>query len=211
VSDENASNQQPPREPAGPPPPAPPGPPPPPPAPEETVGSAPAQETVGAAPTPVEPLPPPPGASLPPAPAYGTPPTGGDETFGTAPPPPAAPPKKSPVGKILGIVGGVLALLLVLCAIGVFFVVRNVQGGLANAKTGDCVADFTPTQSVTETKAKKVDCGDASATYKVLGVVKNVSRTEFETGKPCADYPTTNGALWLERGGTVLCMEPVQK
>src|SRR5688572_26988758 len=97
-----------------------------------------------------------------PAPQYGgsTPPPGAP--YGDPGAPPAAP-KKGKAGKVIGIIVGVVVLLLVLCGVGAFFLLRNATSPLADAKVDQCFAGDDIQANPTDPKLEIVDCGDSSA------------------------------------------------
>jgi hypothetical protein len=139
------------------------------------------------------------------------------EPQAAAPVPPAAPesaetPKKSggAVKKIVGV------LVVAAIVIGVKFAVGSglgelwsqITGDVTTASVGDCVNEWTDPDD-----AKVVDCNDASAKNKVVGIVEDkytqaAFSAQLATGNPCEAYPTAESAIWVGGSGTgdVWCM-----
>jgi hypothetical protein len=158
-------------------------------------------------------------------PPASTPPYGGGEApYPGGPVPPAPypggpvpPPAKKNTGKVLGIVGGVIVVVIAACiGIGVF-AFNSAKKDPANAKVGNCLAgqtmDSTTAQPVNDVKI--VDCTSTDAKYKVVGVVENKTESQFRTDdKICSAYTTAESALWQGtpgKSGSVLCLEPLKK
>jgi hypothetical protein len=125
------------------------------------------------------------------------------------------PPPKKRTGLIVGLISGGVVLLLCVC-IGVFAAARfsgifnRVTSDPANAKVGDCI---TETVKADASDAKVVACNKPEAKNKVVGVVSNVSESEFDSKNQelCDAYPDWENVIWLGRsGGTgkVLCLAP---
>jgi len=149
-------------------------------------------------------------------PAYGQPPYGapGGAPFGAPPPPP----KKSSAGKIILIVLGVILLLVIVCCGGTFLFAKdkwdNFWGSLpTNAKVGDCLAGDSITDSTSkDVSVKIVKCDDASAKYKVVGIVNNVPQAEAlkQDTTVCKDYTAASYVLWQgtdPTSGDALCLD----
>jgi hypothetical protein len=162
-------------------------------------------------------LPLPPGEPLPPpSPHYGQPqPQGTWQQSG--PPQFTAPPKKkSSTGKIIALVVGGVVLLGILCVVGVVLFAVNVYGDrVENAKVGDCLPASVLSPSTPLSDSNKVDCASADAAHRVVGIVRNKTRTEFDTEEAmCNVFATADNALWIGaegKAGTVFCLEPVTK
>lgn len=130
------------------------------------------------------------------------------------PPPPPAPKRKT--GLIIGIIVGVVVLLLCLCGVGIFFAVRSgVFEGITrdpnNAKVGDCI---TETVKADASDAFLVACDKPEAKHKVVGIVGNVTESEFDADNQtiCDAYPDWENVIWLGRqggNGKALCLAPV--
>jgi len=139
-----------------------------------------------------------------------------------APPPygaPTAPPPKRRSalgGGLLRILGSVLVIALIA---GGFYLYRSIahKDDTINAKVGDCIkSDALTSTTAKEVKNTKiVKCDDASADYKVVGVVDGKTEIQFDADdKICSAYPTTESALWQGvsgRTGSVLCLAPNKK
>lgn len=80
--------------------------------------------------------------------------------------------------------------------------------GAADPEVGDCVA------ATGESTWEKVDCGDAAAEARVVGIEEE-RQTEEEfmaDADTCAQFPTAAMFLWsgaIGQSGSVLCAEPV--
>jgi hypothetical protein len=94
-----------------------------------------------------------------------------------------------------------------------------------NAAVGDCIGNLPSANSdaaVTANDAKKIDCTDSSAQYKVVGVVNDPSGNEInddaKVGKDCGSFPGFSTAFeeysqdnsGSDSNGTLLCLEPVK-
>jgi hypothetical protein len=108
---------------------------------------------------------------------------------------------EKPKRKWLPIVGGIVALFVVLGALS------SLLGG-SSAEVGDCVNAATDEIGV-------VGCDDSEAAFTVVGVVEDVSQNEL-TSDPevCADWPSAAGYAWegtspddLDSDGTGYCLE----
>ncbi|MGY1806860.1 hypothetical protein ACI8AF_05775 [Blastococcus sp. SYSU D00669] len=161
------------------------------------------------------PPPPPPGQHAPGQPVPGQPgPQGGWTPPGQPPqgqpyqqwapgqggPAPMPPKKSGGAGKILGIVGGVLALVVVAVLIGVF-----VSAG--EPEVGDCIEP-------TGTSFEVVDCDDDAAQYEVIGVQDGEQTYEefFADPNTCSEFPEALYYAWYGpegEEGKVYCAAPV--
>jgi hypothetical protein len=133
---------------------------------------------------------------------------------GPVPPPPA---KKGGAGKIIGIILGAVVLLIALCVGGGALLLNKAKTDPANAKVGNCLAGATMDSNTAQevNNIKVVDCTASDAKYKVVGVVPDKTRVEWDTDKDiCSTYPTAESTLWqgaAGKAGSVLCLEPVKK
>ena len=146
----------------------------------------------------------PPGASVPPGAPYEAP---GEPV----------PPKKSKTGKILGIVGGILALLLILCLVGVFFIMRNADSDLAGAKVDQCLAGDEIKDTATQPNLKVVDCGASDARYKIVGKLDGKTMAEANDDTLCQPYVDkgAEASYWQEQSrgagkGPLFCLAPAK-
>ena len=119
--------------------------------------------------------------------------------------------KKSPVLKIILIVVG---LVVALCVAGVVAAVF-LGDSVTTAKVGDCI---TETVEADASDAKVVDCGDAKAANKVVGIEEGKSRSAAtigaSTGETCKGFPTAANFIWVGENtssGDVWCLEPLSK
>jgi hypothetical protein len=128
---------------------------------------------------------------------------------------PVPPPKKSRVGRIIAIIAGVLALLLIVCVVAVFFIVRNNAPNAADAKEGDCLSGNAITSTTRqETQGLKITgCGKSDARYKVVGRVPDKSRAQADQSL-CQPFVDQGAEIfyWQEKSpgagtGTVLCLK----
>lgn len=101
------------------------------------------------------------------------------------------PARKSGRKKVFGIVGAIVAFLVV---VGLKIGLGAVLGGTdetAEAKVGDCIAELPTTigEEMEEVDgAKVVDCASAEATYKVVGRVEDQTEEQLESGEACDQY-----------------------
>jgi len=150
---------------------------------------------------------PPPAAPQPGAPVAAAPPAGG--------PPPAAPVEESPEPakpskgrKVRNLILRIVAVPAVLIIGGAIWAVAS--GDPDMAKTGDCLVGQTGDD------IKIVGCDDATAEWKVVGEVDNVSEADFnatENDTSCTAYATSTASFWAGRkggNGDVLCLEPMK-
>lgn len=85
------------------------------------------------------------------------------------------------------------------------------SGDPTMANTGDCLIG----QQADDIKI--VGCDDATAEWKVVGKVDNVSEAEYSASQDdthCSAYSTATASFWSgkKRGnGDVLCLEPLKK
>jgi hypothetical protein len=153
-------------------------------------------------------------AQPPPQQSFGQAPPG-QGSFGAAPPPgqpgqpgepmPAAEPApKKKSGAVRAIV--IVAVLVVLSAVGVggwLYTTRNAAG---SAQVGDCLAGTTPEQ-LDASKLKKVDCTASDAPFKVVERIPN--KTESEANSACTESTEDRWVFWTGKTGqtgTVLCL-----
>ncbi|MFI6779796.1 hypothetical protein [Micromonospora sp. NPDC050276] len=110
--------------------------------------------------------------------------------------PPAAEPKaeKSGAKKALGIVGAILAVVVIA---GLKFGVASAIGNYfnkdetASAKTGDCIAELpeiTGTEQEEVDGAKVVECTSTDAAYNVVGRVDGQSEAQAKADTTCTQY-----------------------
>jgi hypothetical protein len=161
-----------------------------------------------------EPPPPPPyGQSGLGEPAPGQPFPG--QPFPGQPYPAAPPPPKRRVGRILAIIGGVLAVLLIICVVAVVLIVRNAAPNAADAKVGDCLSgDAITSTTRTQTQGLKItECTKDDARYKVVGRVPDKSQAQADQSL-CQPFVDQGAEIfyWQEKSpgagtGTVLCLK----
>jgi hypothetical protein len=146
-------------------------------------------------------------------------PSGGEAP---APPPygaPTPPPRKrgGVAGRLVGSLGGLL--LVVILVVGGGYVYRHFinKSDTVNAKVGDCIHsdELTSTTAKEVKNTKIVKCDDASANYKVVGVVSGKTEIQFDADNNiCSQYPDAESALWQGvsgKVGSVLCLAPNKK
>ncbi|WP_027645510.1 LppU/SCO3897 family protein [Salinispora pacifica] len=131
-----------------------------------------------------------------------------------APAPAPEPARKSGRKKVLGIVGAIVAFLVVA---GLKFGLGAVLGTdeTAEAKAGDCIAEL-PTTIGDEMEAvdggKVVDCASAEATYKVVGRAEDQTEEQAESGEACAEFFQENEEYYIfsniipGKTGYLLCL-----
>ncbi|MER7330195.1 MULTISPECIES: hypothetical protein [unclassified Micromonospora] len=110
-------------------------------------------------------------------------------------PPPAGPEaKKSGSKKVLGIVGAIVAFLVIA---GLKFGVGSAIGNFLNkdetadAKVGDCIAELPEVTGTKEEEvdgAKVVECTSTDAVYNVVGRVDGQTETQARSGEACEQY-----------------------
>jgi hypothetical protein len=110
-------------------------------------------------------------------------------------PPPAEPEAKKPGSKkVLGIVGAIVAFLVIA---GLKFGVGSAIGNFldkdetADAKVGDCIAELPEVTGTKEEKvdgAKVVECTSTDAVYNVVGRVDGQTETQARSGEACEQY-----------------------
>jgi hypothetical protein len=110
-------------------------------------------------------------------------------------PPPAEPEAKKPGSKkVLGIVGAIVAFLVI---VGLKFGVGSAIGNFldkdetADAKVGDCIAELPEVTGTKEEKvdgAKVVECTSTDAVYNVVGRVDGQTETQARSGEACEQY-----------------------
>jgi hypothetical protein len=130
------------------------------------------------------------------------------------------------VGRTIGrrllirlIIIGVAAIIAIVVAV----VTSHTDPG--NASVGDCIANLPQGNSSTPqdaSDAKKVDCTDPSAAYKVLGTVDDTTGHDLDDqqsmARTCAAWPTTTYAFEETKTdqdsndttGTVLCLTDIK-
>ncbi|MFI6268261.1 LppU/SCO3897 family protein [Micromonospora zamorensis] len=126
--------------------------------------------------------------------------------------------KKSGTKKALGIVGAILAIVVVA---GLKFGLVSAIGGYfnkdetADAKAGDCIADLPEVTGTKQEKAdgaKVVECTSTDAAYTVVGRVNDQSEAQAKAGTACDSFFQNDeeGYIFsgIERGksGYVLCL-----
>ena len=94
-----------------------------------------------------------------------------------------------------------------------------------NAAVGDCIGNLpsaTSTAAVSADDAKKIDCTDPGAQYKVIGLKNDPSGDEIDNSdqvdKDCNAYPGYQTAFEQyseddsgnDSDGTLMCLEPVK-
>jgi hypothetical protein len=134
----------------------------------------------------------------------------GDETFGTAPPPPTPVKKKSKLVPILLIAGVVLV---AVCGVAVFLIARLFGDSAVNAKVGDCFEASVFTSELTDAAGTTtVECTDPDAKYKVVGIVDGKKFEEMDVNVDCQQWSTAVAGIWFgEKGekGKVFCVEDI--
>ncbi|MEV7229381.1 MULTISPECIES: hypothetical protein [Polymorphospora] len=134
------------------------------------------------------------------------PPAGAPNPSMTPPPPPAPPSRgKAFLGGIAKQIIGVVVVLVVIAVGG--FIWNNLTGAPSTANVGDCMVG----QSADDLKT--IDCGDATAEWKVVGKISDKTEIEAKDVETvCAAHPTTQVNYWEGKPGAkgdVLCLEPV--
>jgi hypothetical protein len=97
-----------------------------------------------------------------------------------------APAPQKPKRRWLPIVGGVIALIVVLSAL------TNLLGG-GDPKVGDCI------QQTGDSNFETVDCDSSDAERKVVGIDDDMTGDEFRDAPAeqlCTDFPDTTFVLW---------------
>lgn len=130
-------------------------------------------------------------------------------------PPTPEPARKSGRKKVLGIVGAIVAFLVIA---GLKFGLEAVLRGLdetAEAKAGDCIGELS-TISGDEMEAvdggKVVDCASAEARYKVVGRAEDQTEAQAESGEACDQFLQENKDYYIlsnvtpGKTGYVLCL-----
>ncbi|MBO4208702.1 hypothetical protein GSF22_22200 [Micromonospora echinofusca] len=107
-------------------------------------------------------------------------------------PPPAAPEQKKSGGKkLLGILGVILAVIVIG---GLKFGAKSLFGDkdeTAQAKVGDCIAGLPEVAEGKEEEAndaKVVDCTSTEAAFNVVGRVENQTEAQAQLGTACEQY-----------------------
>ncbi|MEU8208468.1 hypothetical protein AB0B85_04610 [Micromonospora sp. NPDC049044] len=126
--------------------------------------------------------------------------------------------KKSGATKILGIVGAVLAVVVVAgLKFGVVSAIANVvnKDETAAAKAGDCIAELpevTGTKQEKVTDARIVECSSTEAAYNVVGRVNDQTEAQARADTACEQYfkPEEEGYIYSSilpgKTGYVLCL-----
>lgn len=136
--------------------------------------------------------PPPAPDAAPPQPAVETPQAAAPQP--TAPQPVEPEAKKSGAKKALGIVGAILAIVVVA---GLKFGVASAIGNYFNkdetaaAKAGDCIAELpeiTGTEQEKVDGAKVVECTSTDAAYNVVGRVNDQTEAQAQADTACNQY-----------------------
>lgn len=150
-----------------------------------------------------------------PAPQSGQPMQPAGQPGFTEPYPPAAPEKKSGVGKkVLSVIGAILAVVVV---IGLKTGVRDLfseDDKTADAKVGDCVGALPEMAAGEEKKANAeiVKCADAGAQFSVVGRVDKQTETQANSDDVCAPFKEAEVTYLVSSDGKefyVLCLKPV--
>lgn len=135
--------------------------------------------------------------------------------FTPAVPEAVEPPKKSGgvIKKIIGfvVVAGIVIAIKVGLGAGLSEVWANITGDVSTASVGDCVNNFAVVDD-----AKVVDCASPDAKNKVVGIVEDVTESEFTTKEQtlCNAFPTWEQVVWIGRkggNGDSWCLEPIKK
>jgi hypothetical protein len=142
-------------------------------------------------------------------PQYGAPQQyGPPQQHATPPPaygPPAQPPKR---GMARRRIIALVVLVVVLGGIGIASYSSSKSSPDA-AKVGDCVS------KTGDNSVKKVDCGDTSAAYKVVGKVEHKTQVDLSLNSAtiCKPFPTAQSAYWrgeVGKEGYILCLAPMK-
>lgn len=170
-------------------------------------------------------------SSPPPGNPYGGPPQGNPPQGNPYAPPGGQPPAPSPwgaatpppqkrsrgiAGRLIGAFGGLLVILLIAGGLYVYHTIKD-KNDTINAKVGDCIHsdELTSTTAKEVKNTKIVKCDDASANYKVVGVVAGKTEIQFDADNNiCQQYPDAESALWQGvsgKVGSVLCLAPNKK
>ncbi|MEU4470104.1 hypothetical protein [Micromonospora sp. NPDC023888] len=126
--------------------------------------------------------------------------------------------KKSGATKVLGIVGAILAVVVVAgLKFGVVSAIGNVvnKDETAAAKAGDCIAklpEVSGTKQEKVTDAKIVECTSTEAAYNVVGRVDGQTEAQAQASTACEQYfkPDQEGYIYSSimpgKTGYVLCL-----
>jgi hypothetical protein len=114
----------------------------------------------------------------------------------------------------------------VIAIIGVVIWLFNQHSDPGNAGVGDCIGNLpdasNSSTAVDADNAKKIDCTDSSAQFKVVGVVNDPTGNEInndaQVGKDCGGFTGFSTAFEEysqdnsgdDSDGTLLCLEPVK-
>ncbi|OMQ16209.1 hypothetical protein A7K94_0204105 [Modestobacter sp. VKM Ac-2676] len=104
-------------------------------------------------------------------------------------------------GKVKAVIGGLVALVVVLGALSFFL-----SGGAP--EVGDCI------QAEEGGSFSTVDCGSDDAAFRVVGTDEDMTKPEFDADPDtCAAFPNAEAALWSgadeNEPGDVYCAEAV--
>ncbi|MEH1167598.1 hypothetical protein V6V47_19655 [Micromonospora sp. CPCC 205539] len=134
--------------------------------------------------------PPPASDAAQPQPAVETPPSPAVET--PSPVEPEA--KKSGAGKVLGIVGAIVVIVIIgALKFGIGSLIGNAlnKDETADAKAGDCIAELPEVNGTEEEEAnnaKVVECTSTDAAYSVVGRVEGQTEAQAKEGAACQQY-----------------------
>lgn len=113
----------------------------------------------------------------------------------------------------------------VVVVVGIVVAVISSKTDPGNAAVGDCIGNLPTANSdsaVDANDAKKIDCSDSSAQYKVVGVVSDSTGNEInddaKVQKDCGSFQGFDTAFeeysqdksGNDSNGTLLCLEPVK-
>ncbi len=136
-----------------------------------------------------------------------------DEEVGTAGEEGTGPAEQPRSKRLLWLLGGG-AVLVVLLA-GLAYGWMTAKDDATHAEPGDCLTALGGTEEI-DIRDTKVDCGDAAAAYKVLGIVENVTLAQA-SGTTCAQWTATTVPIWISGGeqrntpGKVVCLQAITK
>jgi hypothetical protein len=134
-------------------------------------------------------------------------PAGEPEPAGQTPPEAEPRPNRSRLVKLVTISAVGLALVLALSA---YAIVQYISGSVADAKVGSCIAGASAPKEGQESeagKAKVVDCGSGTATFKVMARFEKKKLSEADAA--CQTHPEAPFVFTaIPNGGTgvVLCL-----
>ncbi len=143
--------------------------------------------------------------------------------FGPAMPPGRARGRWGRVSRKIMMIRLIIAAVVVVVGIVVAVISSHTDPG--NAAVGDCIGNLPSADSTTAVdanNAKKIDCSDSTAQYKVVGVVKDPTGNEInddtKVQKDCGGFQGFDTAFeeysqdnsGNNSDGTLLCLEPVK-